>query len=89
MIHVPCINHLHNTHGKDQQMHLIYVCNFIEWWSPTCYGSLCGYFHGGENKNTNIVMCRNRSTVLKVKIVLNCGVISSHIIIFLFLFLPP
>jgi len=32
-------------------------------------GHSCGYLHGGENKNTNIVMCLNGSTVLKVKIV--------------------
>jgi hypothetical protein len=30
-------------------------------------GHSCGHLHGGENKNTNIVMCRNRFTVLKMK----------------------
>jgi hypothetical protein len=32
-----------------------YGCNFIAWWSPTCFGHQRGHLQGGENRNTNTV----------------------------------
>jgi len=41
-----------------------YGCNFIVWWSPTCFGYSRGRLQGGENRNSNIMkMCPNHSRV--------------------------
>ena len=39
-----------------------YGCKCIVQWSPACFGHSSCHLQGGENKNTNIIMCLNDST---------------------------
>jgi len=70
-------------------MHFDLWCNFVAYWSPTCFGLSCGHLQGGENTNTNIaIICLNKAiTYLNIAIMclnvpvlcLNIGIVCLNI----------